>query len=50
MTLCAFERHTKALIVDAKTPTAATFYQHFGFSELPGYPGRWLLPRAQFAA
>lgn len=39
-----------ALIVDAKTPAAAAFYQHFGFSELPGCPGCWLLPRSQFSA
>lgn len=38
-----------AIIVDAKSPAAATFYRHFGFVELPGQAGRWVLPRAQFA-
>lgn len=38
-----------AIIVDAKSPAAAAFYQHFGFIELPGQPGRWMLPRAHFA-
>ncbi|WP_028873968.1 GNAT family N-acetyltransferase [Tepidiphilus margaritifer] len=38
-----------ALVVDAKSPKAAAFYQHFGFIELPGQPGRWMLPRAHFA-
>ncbi|HRP95261.1 MAG TPA: GNAT family N-acetyltransferase [Rhodocyclaceae bacterium] len=38
-----------AIIVDAKSPTAAAFYRHFGFVELPGQPGRWMLPRAHFA-
>jgi GNAT superfamily N-acetyltransferase len=38
-----------ALVVDAKTPAAAAFYQHFGFSELLGCPGRWLLPRSRFS-
>jgi GNAT superfamily N-acetyltransferase len=37
-----------AIIVDAKSPQAAAFYQHFGFIELPGHPGRWMLPRSQF--
>ena len=37
-----------AIIVDAKSPAAATFYKHFGFVELPGQPGRWMLPRAHF--
>ena len=37
-----------ALVVDAKSPTAAAFYRHFGFIELPGQPGRWMLPRAHF--
>lgn len=37
-----------ALVVDAKSPAAASFYQHFGFIELPGQPGRWMLPRADF--
>lgn len=39
-----------AIIVDAKSPAAAAFYQHFGFIELPGRAGRWMLPRAHFAA
>jgi predicted GNAT family N-acyltransferase len=37
-----------AIVVDAKSPQAASFYQHFGFIELPGQPGRWMLPRSQF--
>nr|WP_286206627.1 GNAT family N-acetyltransferase [Thauera linaloolentis] len=37
------------IIVDAKSPAAAAFYRHFGFVELPGQPGRWMLPRAYFA-
>lgn len=36
-----------AIVVDAKSPKAAAFYQHFGFIELPGQPGRWMLPRSQ---
>lgn len=38
-----------AILVDAKSPEVAAFYQHFGFIELPGQPGRWLLPRSHFA-
>lgn len=38
-----------ALVVDAKSTKAAAFYQHFGFIELPGQPGRWMLPRSHFA-
>ncbi len=38
-----------AIIVDAKSPKAAAFYRHFGFIELPGQPGRWMLPRSHFA-
>lgn len=38
-----------AIVVDAKTERAAAFYRHFGFTELPGHPGRWMLPKAQFA-
>jgi len=38
-----------AIVVDAKSPKAATFYQHFGFIELPGQPDRWILPRSHFA-
>lgn len=37
-----------ALVVDAKSPGAAAFYQHFGFVELPAQPGRWMLPRKHF--
>lgn len=37
-----------AIIVDAKSPKAAAFYQHFGFIELPGQPGRWMLPGSRF--
>ncbi len=37
-----------ALVVDAKSPTAAAVYRHFGFIELPGQPGRWMLPRSHF--
>lgn len=37
-----------AIVVDAKSPTAASFYHHFGFIELPGHPGRWMLPRPHF--
>lgn len=38
-----------AIVVDAKTERAAAFYRHFGFTELPGQPGRWMLPKSQFA-
>lgn len=38
-----------AMVVDAKSPQAATFYQHFGFIELPGQQGRWMLPYSTFA-
>ncbi len=38
-----------AILVDAKSPKAVPFYQHFGFIELPGQPGRWMLPRSHFA-
>jgi len=37
-----------AIVVDAKSEPAAAFYQHFGFSELPGQLGRWMLPRSHF--
>ena len=37
-----------AMVVDAKSPAAAAFYQHMGFVELPGHPGRWMLPRSHF--
>lgn len=36
------------IIVDAKDDSAAAFYRHFGFIELPGKPGRLLLPAAAF--
>jgi len=39
-----------ALVVDAKSHRAAAFYQHFGFFELPGQPGRWMLPRKHFVS
>ncbi len=39
-----------ALVVDAKSDQAAAFYQHLGFTQLPGQPGRWLLPRSHFSA
>ena len=35
-----------AIVVDAKSAQAATFYQHFGFLALPGQPGRWMLARS----
>lgn len=38
-----------AIVVDAKSAQAAAFYAHFGFIELPGQPGRWLLQRSRFA-
>ena len=38
-----------AIVVDAKSSKAGAFYQHFGFIELPGQPGRWMLPRSHFA-
>ena len=37
-----------AIVVDAKSPKAAAFYQHFGFIELPDQPGRWMLPGSHF--
>lgn len=37
-----------AIIVDARSPAAAAFYKHFGFVELPGQLGRWMLPRSHF--
>lgn len=36
------------LIVDAKSEAAMAFYRHFGFTELPGTPGRLLLPSKAF--
>lgn len=36
------------LVVDAKSETAAAFYEHYGFIALPGAPGRMLLPRKAF--
>ena len=38
-----------AIVVDAKNERAAAFHRHFGFTELPGQPGRWMLPKSQFA-
>lgn len=38
------------IIVDAKDEAAATFYQHFGFSPLPGQLDRLMLPAAAFRA
>ena len=37
------------IVVDAKDESAAAFYRHFGFQELPGHPGRLLLPAASIA-
>lgn len=35
------------MIVDAKDDTAAAFYRHFGFVDMPGQPGRLMLsPKA----
>ncbi|SMB27038.1 GCN5-related N-acetyltransferase [Sterolibacterium denitrificans] len=39
-----------AIVADAKSLQAAAFYQHLGFIELPGQPGRWMLPRSHFAS
>jgi len=36
------------LIVDAKDESAADFYRHFGFVDLPGQPKRMLLARKAF--
>jgi GNAT superfamily N-acetyltransferase len=36
------------IIVDAKEDSAAAFYRHFGFIELPGKSDRLLLPSAAF--
>lgn len=36
------------MIVDAKDEAAASFYRHFGFTDLPGQPGRLLLPARAF--
>ena len=38
-----------AIVVDAMSPKAAAFYRHFGFVELSGQSGRWMLPRSHFA-
>lgn len=38
------------LIVDAKDTSAAAFYRHFGFVELPGQPDRLLLPASAMRA
>ncbi|HRQ59801.1 MAG TPA: GNAT family N-acetyltransferase [Azoarcus taiwanensis] len=37
-----------AIVVDAKSPAVAAFYKHFGFVQLPGRPGSWMLPRSHF--
>jgi len=37
-----------AMVVDAMSPQAGAFYKHMGFIELPGQPGRWMLPKAHF--
>jgi predicted N-acetyltransferase YhbS len=34
-----------ALVVDAKSA-----HKHFGFFELPGQPGRWMLPKKHFVS
>lgn len=39
-----------AIIIDAKSANAAAFYRHFGFIELPGQLGRWMLPIRQIPA
>ncbi len=39
-----------AILVDAKDAHAETFYQHFGFQPLPGYPNRLVLPVKTAAA
>lgn len=36
------------IIVDAKDDKAISFYKHFGFISLPGYPDRLLLPASVF--
>jgi len=36
------------IIVDAKDASAAAFYRHFGFVELPGKLNRLLFPAAAF--
>ncbi len=36
------------MVVDVKDASAAAFYQHFGFSALPGQSERWFLPAAAF--
>lgn len=38
-----------AIVVDAKSQKAAAFCQHFGFIELPGQPGRWMLSSSHFS-
>jgi predicted N-acetyltransferase YhbS len=39
-----------AIVVDAKSAKAADFYRHFGFIELPGQAGRWMLPLSKIKA
>jgi len=36
------------IIVDAKDDAAISFYNHFGFVQLPGSPDRMLLPASSF--
>lgn len=36
------------IVADAKNDAAATFYRHYGFLNLPGQPGRLLLPAKAF--
>jgi GNAT superfamily N-acetyltransferase len=38
-----------AMVVDAKSAKAADFYRHFGFIELPGKVGRWMLPLSKLS-
>lgn len=37
------------IVVDAKSASAADFYRHFGFIDLPGPSQRLILPRGRFA-
>lgn len=37
-----------AIVVDAKSQQAASFYRHFGFEEMPGQPHRWFISRRIF--
>ena len=38
-----------AIVVDAKSPQSARFYEHHGFQPLPARPDRWMLARSQFS-